>query len=75
MILNILVRRGAMDSWEQSVIVDTAAATISRADEALTSSGEYERLRTALLERGVQPPAHTTGQESTDDADDGTEED
>jgi hypothetical protein len=62
-ILNILVRRVAGDSWEQSSIIETAAQTISRADEPLSTTGEYQRLRTALLERDAEPAAPVTGQE------------
>jgi hypothetical protein len=50
-ILNQLVRGGG-DSWEQHSILDAASAAITRASHPLTRSSEYERLRTALLERG-----------------------
>jgi hypothetical protein len=56
-ILNQLVRGGG-DSWEQHPILNAASAAITRASYQLTGSSEYERLRTALLERGrtVHPP-------------------
>ena len=66
-ILNLLVRRAAVDSWEQGTIIETAAKTIDRADASLTTTGEYQRLRTALLERGTDPTTRATGQEPQGD--------
>ena len=55
--LNQLVRGGG-DVWEQAFILDAASAAIIRASHPLIESNEYERLRTALLERGrTIPPA------------------
>jgi hypothetical protein len=56
-ILNQLVRAGG-EIWEQHSILTAASAAIARAPYRLTGSKEYERLRTALLERGIDIPPH-----------------
>jgi hypothetical protein len=55
--LNQLVRGGG-DVWEQAFILDAASSAIIRGSYPLIESSEYERLRTALLERGrtIPPP-------------------
>jgi hypothetical protein len=67
--LNQLLRGGG-DSWEQHFILDAASAAIIRASHPLTESGEYERLRTALLERGTElpPPRGTTYDDTPDNS-------
>jgi hypothetical protein len=68
-ILNQLVRRGG-DIWEQHSIFTAASTAIARATYPLTKSAEYERLRTALLERGIEVarPEGTTSDDEPDDS-------
>jgi hypothetical protein len=63
-VLNQLIRGGG-DIWEQHSIRTAATAAIARAPHRLTESKEYERLRTALLERGIEIPPHQS--EAPDD--------
>jgi hypothetical protein len=50
-ILNLLLR-GLQDGWDHWNILSTASRTIKGA-ESLSAAPEYQRLRTSLLERGV----------------------
>jgi hypothetical protein len=70
-ILNQLVRGGG-DIWEQHSIVTAASTVVACASYPLTKSSEYERLRTALLERGAQipPPKMDTADDEPDDSSD-----
>ena len=70
--LNQLVR-GGDESWEQPSILKAASAAIISASHPLTESREYERLRTALLERGAEvapPPQGTAPDDAPDDSPD-----
>ena len=51
-ILNQLLR-GLHDSWDQRYVLDTAALAIKKVNHPQTGIPEYQRLRTTLLERGV----------------------
>jgi hypothetical protein len=68
-ILNQLVRGGG-DAWEQHFILEAASATIIRASHLVTESSEYERLHTALLERGagIPPPNMDTADDKAHDS-------
>ena len=68
-ILNQLVRGGG-DPWEQHFILEAGSATIIRAPYLVTESSEYERLRTALLERGAEIPKIKTADDEPDDSTD-----
>jgi hypothetical protein len=67
-ILNQLVRGGG-DIWERHSIVAVAYTAIVRVSFPLTQSSEYERLRTALLERGIEivPPKRESSDDEPDD--------
>jgi hypothetical protein len=67
-ILNQLVRAGR-EIWEQHFILTEASAAIARAPHRLTESKEYQRLRTALLERGIEVPPRRV-EDSDDEPDD-----
>ena len=45
--------RGLSDYWEQRLVLDIATTAIKKATDRQTDTAEYERLRTVLLERGV----------------------
>jgi hypothetical protein len=51
-ILNLLLR-GLQEIWEQRMVLDIATTTIKKAASPQTETAEYERLRTTLLERGI----------------------
>jgi hypothetical protein len=70
-ILNQLVRGGG-EIWEQHSILTEASEAIARAQHRLTESKEYERLRTALLERGIEVPPRQV--EASDDEPEGPAE-
>jgi hypothetical protein len=67
-ILNQLVRAGR-EIWEQHFILTEASAAIARAPHRLTEFKEYQRLRTALLERGIEVPPRRV-EDSDDEPDD-----
>jgi hypothetical protein len=54
-ILNQLIRGGG-EVWEQYFILTAASEAVAHAPHSVTESEEYERLRTALLERGIEIP-------------------
>jgi hypothetical protein len=54
-ILNQLIRGGG-EVWEQYFILTAASEAVAQAPHSVTESEEYERLRTALLERGIEIP-------------------
>jgi hypothetical protein len=62
-ILNQLLR-GLHDSWDQRYVLDTAALAIKKVNHPQTGIPEYQRLRTTLLERGVDLPAPDLGQDT-----------
>jgi hypothetical protein len=45
--------RGLPESWDQRSVLDTATVAIKKANHPQTDTREYRRLRTTLLERGV----------------------
>jgi hypothetical protein len=51
-ILNQLLR-GLPDGWDQRSVLETATLAIKKANRRQTDTPEYQRLRTTLLERGV----------------------
>jgi len=51
-ILNQLLR-GLPDGWDQRSVLETATLAIKKASRRQTETPEYQRLRTTLLERGV----------------------
>ena len=51
-ILNQLLR-GLPDGWDQRSVLETATLAIKKANRRQTETPEYQRLRTTLLERGV----------------------
>jgi hypothetical protein len=61
-ILNQLLR-GLPDGWDQRSVLETATLAIKKADRSQADTPEYQRLRTTLLERGVDlaspDPRHT----------------
>ena len=63
--------RGLADYWEQRLVLDIATTVIKKATDPLTSTAEYKRLRTVLLERGVDlsspsPEGDTPDQQAND---------
>ena len=54
-ILNLLVR-GLPDSWDRRDVLDTASHVVETLTSPLTTTPEYQRLRTATLERGAELP-------------------
>lgn len=59
-ILNQLLR-GLPDGWDRWHVLETARITVSRASHPQTGTSEYRRLRTTILERGVNLPALDPG--------------
>ena len=68
-ILNFLLR-GLQDGWDHWNVLNDARRTIHRA-EPLSGTPEYQRLRTSLLERGVDlgRPSSADDAEPSDDSD------
>jgi hypothetical protein len=60
-ILNQLLR-GLPDGWDQRHVLDTATLAIKKANRPQTDTPEYQRLRTTLLERGVDLSSPDLGQ-------------
>jgi hypothetical protein len=56
--------RGIPDSWDQRYILDTATRAIKKTSHSQTGAPEYHRLRTTLLERGVDLVAPDVGQDT-----------
>src|ERR1019366_2951915 len=56
--------RGVSDSWEQRLVLDIATAAIKKATDPQTGTAEYKRLRTALLERGVNLASSAPGDDT-----------
>jgi hypothetical protein len=62
-ILNRLLR-GLPDGWDQRSVLEAAIITFPKADRQQASTPEHQRLRTTLLERGVDLPPPDPGQDT-----------
>jgi hypothetical protein len=56
--------RGLSDYWEQRLVLDIATTAIKKATDPQTGTAEYERLRTGLLERGVDLTSPAPGEDT-----------